>query len=75
MVNKVLKTIEHGGKKLTLVKESCDFPEFESLILCHKKPNHIRGWVFYIVAVGIRTERNATPRWGVACRRPAAATP
>ena len=33
MVIKVWETIENGGKRLILVKESCYFPEFESLIL------------------------------------------
>ena len=37
MVIKVWKTTKNGGKRLNLVKESCYFPEFESLILCQKK--------------------------------------
>ena len=28
-----------------------ELSKFESLILCHKKPNHICGWAFYIVVV------------------------
>ena len=36
MVNKVCKAMEYGGKMLTLVKESCNSPEFESLILCQR---------------------------------------
>ena len=60
VVNKVRKSTEYGGKRLTLVKESGNTPEFESLILCHKK--RIPFWVsvFYLASDrGIRTELNA----------------
>ena len=46
VVNIVQKSTEYGGKMPTLVKESCNSPEFESLILC-QKPHHL-VWLFFL---------------------------
>jgi len=48
VVNYVRKSTEDGGKVLTLVKESCNSPEFESLILCQKMQIPIWVSAFFI---------------------------
>ena len=55
VVNKVRKSTGHGGKRLTLVKESYYFPEFESLILC-QNPDRNSGRDFLVEDEGFEED-------------------